>query len=213
MQCVNVLLFLVPKPGPGNCEEVPSSQFPGHTLGGVLAVVEEPEMKYWRTSLDIMAKDCVGLPASYNTALKMELLAAIHRFRNVHEEGVAKPGPNLMLHAYRNFGFPAPQPQPQAQQHHPPSATTVAGVQGQPVLYHACHSDNQPASPTGRPSPSLLLPSPFLHTRWQHYRHCCGRRLQRHPLLPTCHLMHLQRHLHSHSSTSLSLPPPVSAWS
>lgn len=40
-------------------------------LGRVMDVVEEPEMKYWRTSMATMAKDCVGLPASYNTPLKL----------------------------------------------------------------------------------------------------------------------------------------------
>ncbi|KAG0729717.1 hypothetical protein GWK47_003411 [Chionoecetes opilio] len=82
-----------------------------HNLAGVMDVVEDPELQYWRASLDVMAKDCVGLPAGFNTPLKMELMAALHRFRTAHEEGVTKPGPDLMLHAYRNFGFPAPQPQ------------------------------------------------------------------------------------------------------
>ncbi|KAG0715459.1 hypothetical protein GWK47_011880 [Chionoecetes opilio] len=51
-----------------------------HNLAGVMDVVEDPELQYWRASLDVMAKDCVGLPAGFNTPLKMELMAALHRF-------------------------------------------------------------------------------------------------------------------------------------
>ncbi|XP_068208963.1 uncharacterized protein [Palaemon carinicauda] len=141
----------------GTLEQVLESvQKVHHNPGGVMDVVEEPELKYWRTSLESMAKDCVGLPSSYNTALKMELLAVIHRFRNAQEEGVAKPGPDLMLHAHRNFGFPAPQPQPQAQQQHPPMATTVPGVQSQPVLYHGTPASTLPNPLVTQPKPALV---------------------------------------------------------
>ncbi|KAG0722848.1 hypothetical protein GWK47_043779 [Chionoecetes opilio] len=120
-----------------------------HNLAGVMDVVEDPELQYWRASLDVMAKDCVGLPAGFNTPLKMELMATLHRFRTAHEEGVTKPGPDLMLHAYRNFGFPAPQPQPQAQQH--PPATTV--------MYQGTPATTLPQPMPTQPKPaSFVLP-------------------------------------------------------
>ncbi|KAG0711601.1 hypothetical protein GWK47_020278 [Chionoecetes opilio] len=45
------------------------------------------ELQYWRASLDVMAKDCVGLPAGFNTPLKWTLMGSPHRFRTAHEEG------------------------------------------------------------------------------------------------------------------------------
>ncbi|KAG0715718.1 hypothetical protein GWK47_011308 [Chionoecetes opilio] len=135
-----------------------------HNLAGVMDVVEDPELQYWRASLDVMAKDCVGLPAGFNTPLKMELMAALHRFRTAHEEGVTKPGPDLMLHAYRNFGFPAPQPQPQAQQH--PPATTVM-YQGTPAT-----TLPQPMPTQPKPASFVLPPHQWQYCRlltvWEH---------------------------------------------
>lgn len=102
-------------------------------------MMEEPDLAYWRTSLDL-AMDCVGLDAEARPYLKMELLAAITRFKVAMKHGVTLPCHDLMLHTQRQFLPLQPPPAPIA---HPPHPVTLPPAPAM-ILSHPAMTLSQP---------------------------------------------------------------------
>lgn len=72
-------------------------------------VDQDPDLVYWQTFLEGLAKDCRPIKGVYRSQLKMEFLAVTERFYQAQKQG-DPPGPDLMLHTLHGITQQAPAP-------------------------------------------------------------------------------------------------------
>jgi len=105
-------------------------------MQGVVGVVVDPDLQYWNSTMEIMAKDCVGVPVAARDHLKTEVQACISRFKEGVEAGVRLPSADLQYHTQKRFmvaqappPVPAPAPAPPAQPVTMQGPVTLTGQQ------------------------------------------------------------------------------------
>ena len=132
-------------------------------MQGVVGAVVDPDKEYWNMSMEIMAKDCYGLPVDARDHLKAEVHACISRFKQGVNAGVRLPCADLQYHTQKRFvaaqappPLPAPAPAPPAHPQGPLTLTSQqvaqlqASIQGHPIV----------SRPQGYSSPISFGPRP-----------------------------------------------------
>lgn len=133
-------------------------------MQGVVGAVVDPDKEYWNMSMEIMAKDCYGVPLDARDHLKTEVQACISRFKEGVKAGVRLPCADLQYHTQRRFVAgqappPAPAPAPPA---HPLTIQGPVPLTSQQVAQLQASIQGHPSGsrPQGSSTPISFGPRP-----------------------------------------------------
>lgn len=109
-------------------------------MTGLAEIAEEPNVRWWKNSLQVLARPCSVVPERYSMQLMMDIMSVVQRYRDCQYSDPAAVA-NLLASSRPAFSPPQPPPQPAPQ----PPPQPLAQPPPQPPAYQ--FATPQPQSP------------------------------------------------------------------